>query len=151
MCTFNFFFLKINFKYQSCKDEEDKFVILYSILKLNLVRGKSIIFVNTVNRSYRLKLYLEQFGIRSCVLNSELPLNSRMHIIEQFNAGLYESIIASDEKLDSTTTTDKQQQTKRRKDKEYNISRGIDFKNVSNVINFDFPLDTKSYVHRVGR
>lgn len=83
----------------TCNDEEDKFVLLYSIIKLQLIKGKSLIFVNSVNRCYKLKLFLEHFGIRSCVLNSELPINSRMHIIEQFNGGLYETIIASDEKL----------------------------------------------------
>ncbi|RMZ93637.1 putative ATP-dependent RNA helicase DDX56, partial [Brachionus plicatilis] len=53
----------------SCNDEEDKFVLLYSIVKLQLVKGKSLIFVNTVNRCYKLKMFLENFGIRSCVLN----------------------------------------------------------------------------------
>lgn len=32
-----------------------------------------------------------------------------MHIIEQFNAGLYDSIIASDEKLDSTEEKPKEE------------------------------------------
>ena len=116
----------------SCNDEEDKFVLLYSIMKLQLVRGKSLIFVNTVNRCYkynkkhtsthsfvkllhirrsnRLKLFLENFGIRSCALNSELPINSRMHIIEQFNNGLYDTIIASDEKLMEEQRVDEKEQ-----------------------------------------
>jgi len=37
------------------------------------------------------------------------------------------------------------------RDKEYGVSRGVDFQNVSNVINFDFPKSVDSYVHRVGR
>lgn len=61
-------------------------------------RGKSIIFVNTVDRCYKLKLFLEQFGIPTCVLNSELPAFSRCRAVTQFNSGTYDIIIASDEK-----------------------------------------------------
>ena len=38
-----------------------------------------------------------------------------------------------------------------KRDKEYGISRGIDFKNVACVINFDLPTSSKSYTHRIGR
>jgi ATP-dependent RNA helicase DDX56/DBP9 len=67
------------------------------VLKLKLVRGKCILFVNDLERCYRLKLFLEQFMIKSCVLNSELPLNSRYHIVQEFNKGVYDYIIATDE------------------------------------------------------
>ncbi|KAG8266673.1 putative ATP-dependent RNA helicase ddx56 [Homalodisca vitripennis] len=40
---------------------------------------------------------------------------------------------------------------KRKRDKESGVARGIDFQQVSNVINFDFPLDLSSYIHRAGR
>lgn len=36
-------------------------------------------------------------------------------------------------------------------DSESGVARGIDFRCVSNVINFDFPLDINSYIHRAGR
>lgn len=45
----------------------------------------------------------------------------------------------------------KTKKDKRRKDKESGVARGIDFQFVSNVINFDFPLDINSYIHRAGR
>ncbi|XP_038071107.1 probable ATP-dependent RNA helicase DDX56 [Patiria miniata] len=134
--------------------EEDKFLLLYTLLKLRLVRGKTIIFVNDIDKSYRLKLFLEQFSIPGCVLNSELPVNSRCHIVEQFNTGLYDIIVASDE---SSLGTGKQggkrkkSKSKKGKSREYGVSRGIDFQNVANIINFDFPPTIKSYIHRVGR
>uniref|UniRef100_A0A8C8DY79 RNA helicase n=1 Tax=Oryzias sinensis TaxID=183150 RepID=A0A8C8DY79_9TELE len=78
-------------------EEEDKFLLVYTLLKLQLVRGKTLLFVGAVDRSYRLKLFLEQFSIPACVLNSELPVQSRCHIITQFNQGFYDIIIATDE------------------------------------------------------
>lgn len=67
------------------------------MVKLRLIRGKVIFFVNDIDRCYRLKLFFEQFAIKACVLNSELPLNSRYHIVEEFNRGKYDYLIATDE------------------------------------------------------
>ena len=67
------------------------------IFKLKLIKGKCIIFVADIDRCYRLKLFFEQFGIKSCVLNPELPVNSRVHVVEEFNKNVYEIIIASDD------------------------------------------------------
>ena len=80
----------------SCAEDE-KFLLIYVIFKLQLIKGKCIIFVGDVDRCYRLKLFFEQFGIRSCVLNFELPVNSRIHVVEEFNKNVYDIIIASDE------------------------------------------------------
>ena len=169
------------------------------IFKLKLIKGKSIVFVADIDRCYRLKLFLEQFGIKSCVLNSELPVNSRIHVVDEFNKNIYDIIIAADEnevlepretrsvapvetpadagaapKEDLGTLDDgvannvetlgleeeaistekglfSNSRQKRKKSKEYGVSRGIDFQNVSMVLNFDLPTDSKSYTHRIGR
>ncbi len=157
--------------------EDEKFLLAYIIFKLKLVTGKCLIFVADVDRCYRLKLFFEQFGIRSCILNSELPVNSRIHCIEEFNRNVYDIIIAADEHEllgdeDGQVLDEEDQQTqeqavtadggearpakkRRRKapkrDKEFGVSRGIDFKNVRAVINFDLPTSAKSYTHRIGR
>uniref|UniRef100_A0AAQ5X376 Probable ATP-dependent RNA helicase DDX56 n=1 Tax=Amphiprion ocellaris TaxID=80972 RepID=A0AAQ5X376_AMPOC len=144
-------------------EEEDKFLLIYTLLKLQLLQGKTLVFVGAVDRCYRLKLFLEQFGIPACVLNSELPVQSRCHIITQFNQGFYDYIIATDEQsladpaaaaAQTTAGKEKKKNTEKggkAKGKEYGVSRGVDFQNVSNVINFDFPATVESYIHRVGR
>ncbi|KXJ94636.1 putative ATP dependent RNA helicase [Microdochium bolleyi] len=152
--------------------EDEKFLLMYVVFKLKLITGKCIIFVSDVDRSYRLKLFFEQFGIRSCVLNSELPVNSRIHCVEQFNSNVYDILIASDENEvlgdenlheDVGTKTEskgndsteqahpKKKRKASRRDKEYGISRGIDFVRVACVVNFDLPTSSKSYTHRIGR
>ncbi|KAL5633093.1 hypothetical protein ACGC1H_003551 [Rhizoctonia solani] len=184
--------------------EVDKFLLTYVILKLKLVKGKCLIFVNDVDRGYRVKLFLEQFSIKSCVLNSELPLNTRFHIVQEFNKGVYDYIIATDEsggKHEDQDTDDEEEveeevdeeepeanldliatepaesnepgpsnPTKRKrasspqpeskkskknrpgkKDKEFGVSRGIDFVDVACVLNFDLPRSSRAYTHRVGR
>lgn len=159
--------------------EDEKFLLAYVIFKLQLVKGKCIIFVADVDRCYRLKLFFEQFGIRSTILNSELPVNSRIHVVEEFNRNVYDILIASDEnevvgdeedqeaskpeeekeEAEPTEAKDGETEQKRpkkkrktaKRDKEYGVSRGIDFQNVACVINFDLPTSTKSYTHRIGR
>jgi len=170
--------------------EEEKFLLMYAIFMLKLVKGKCIVFVSDIDRCYRLKLFLEQFGVKSCILNSELPVNSRIHVVEEFNRNVYDIIIASDEnevvgseekssrrrkkikevddedldeneaEIDGETTVSaeggevepaKKKRKRTRQDAEYGVSRGIDFKNVACVINFDLPTTSKSYTHRIGR
>ncbi|KAF4542652.1 putative atp dependent rna helicase protein [Lasiodiplodia theobromae] len=177
--------------------EDEKFLLIYAIFMLKLVKGKVIVFVGDIDRCYRLKLFLEQFGIKSCVLNSELPVNSRIHVVEEFNKNVYDIIIASDEHEvlgdedkkkkkrkakegdeeeeqdeadgekedakedaadgaeaktgDDSTEPPRKKRKGRKKDKEYGIARGIDFQNVSLVLNFDLPTSSKSYTHRIGR
>jgi ATP-dependent RNA helicase DDX56/DBP9 len=173
--------------------EDEKFLLCYAIFILKLIKGKIIIFVGNIDRCYRLKLFLEQFSIKSCVLNSELPVNSRIHVVEEFNRNVYDIIIASDEhevlgdeedahdtkqpetkdqseagheqnaeepekRSENKETAQEEVRTslpKRRKriekDKDYGVARGIDFKNVSCVLNFDLPSSSRSYTHRIGR
>ena len=185
--------------------EDDKFLLAYIIFKLKLIKGKCIIYVGDIDRGYRLKLFLEQFGIRSCILNSEVPVNSRIHVVEEFNKNIYEIIIATDEyevlggRADNLAARDdtgkglptstggarasanesdgeqgkvahdddsapnqianggkkpeKKQERRRisKRIKEYSISRGIDFRNVACVLNFDLPTSPRSYTHRIGR
>lgn len=180
--------------------EDDKFLLAYVIFKLKLIKGKCIIFVGDIDRGYRLKLFLEQFGIKSCILNSEVPVNSRIHVVEEFNKSIYEIIIATDEQevlgvraqddngllnlsvdaaknspnenqgdhgdvthiddsapddqtIKDTETQEKKQKKRRisKKSKEYGVARGIDFRNVACVLNFDLPTSSRSYTHRIGR
>ncbi|KAJ0097174.1 hypothetical protein Patl1_28468 [Pistacia atlantica] len=144
----------------SCS-ERDKLLYILALLKLELIQKKALIFTNTIDMGFRLKLFLEKFGIRSAILNAELPQNSRLHILEEFNAGLFDYLIATDdsqakdkEQPDGGGHADSRKSRKNAKpklDSEFGVVRGIDFKNVHTVINFEMPQNAAGYVHRIGR
>jgi ATP-dependent RNA helicase DDX56/DBP9 len=141
--------------------KKDKNLVIYVFLKLGLLKGKGLFFVNSTDAGYRLKLFLEQFHIRSAVLNAELPFRSRLNIIEQFNIGSFDYLIATDASTDAGNATGTNKDDKdydeekakriRKRDSEYGVSRGLDFRNVSFVVNVDFPPNPRSYAHRIGR
>ncbi|KAI0987711.1 hypothetical protein GJ496_005273 [Pomphorhynchus laevis] len=116
----------------TCSNDEEKFVLLIALIKLNLIYpGPILIFTSSVNRSYRIRLVLEQFGIAACSLNAELPQESKQHILERFQQGLHDVLITTDCADVSP--------------------RGIDFRPVNFVVNFDLPDTCTAYIHRVGR
>ena len=83
------FFVRVN--------KQDKDLLMFALMQLKLVSGKKLFFVNSVERCYYLKLLFEQFSIRAAVLNAELPVNSREHILQEFNKGLFDNLIATDD------------------------------------------------------
>ncbi len=160
---------------------QDRFLICYVMQKLRLIQGKTIFFVNSVDQGFRLQLFLAAFFIQSLILNSELPENSRNYILEEFNSGKCNLLIATDESHlfrdvkqvpkkddEEEVLEDKEEEEEGAKSKEkkkrargndkstleqveFGVSRGFDFKHVANVINFDFPTTPEAYVHRIGR
>ncbi|EYB81423.1 hypothetical protein Y032_0384g406 [Ancylostoma ceylanicum] len=134
----------------TCLDDNERFAILVSMFKLRLIVGKTIIFVNDTNRCYLTSLVLRAFGLKSCILNSSMPANSRFHVINQYNNGACDIVIASDA-VDAFGSDAVQPKEPARRDKEAGVSRGIDFHQVGNVVNLDFPTSTDNYIHRVGR
>lgn len=118
--------------------KDDRLLVTYVLLKLGVLDGRGILFVNDVDACYRLKLFLDLFAIRCLVLNAELPLASRLHAIESYNRGYFDLLVATDAAVSSQNDS-------------FGVARGIDFKNVSWVLNVDFPTSVSAYTHRVGR
>ena len=137
----------------------ERLLRILTILKYGLAQKKVILFVNSPDSGMRLRLFLDAFGIKCCELHSEMPLNSRNHVLQQFNKGIFDYLIATDDthghvessKQNKPKRSDKHKLTSGKKDTESGVTRGIDFKGVRTVINAEMPKSVNGYIHRVGR
>jgi translation initiation factor 4A len=97
---------------------------LFSIISIN----QCIIYCNSVKRVYDLHQAMLVDGFSVCAIHSSMEKSERDKIFKAFRAGTYRVLISS------------------------NITaRGIDVQQVSTVINFDIPICTSTYLHRIGR
>ena len=87
-----------------------------------------LIFVNTKSTTEPLAEFLSSRGHRTAALSSDVAQSQRERIVQNLRSGKVDVIIATDV-----------------------AARGLDVQRISHVINYDFPTDSESYVHRIGR
>lgn len=109
-----------------CK-REDKFQLLRKVLKEE-ERGLVVVFTKTKNSSDKVKEYLRAHRIAATIFNGDKSQDDREKALEHFKSGGIKILIATDI-----------------------ASRGIDVEGVTHVINFEFPMEAETYVHRIGR
>ncbi|CCH60152.1 hypothetical protein TBLA_0C03500 [Henningerozyma blattae CBS 6284] len=101
----------------------------YLIYLINEFVGKSIIiFTRTKANAERLSLLSNTLEFDAIALHGDLNQNQRTGALDLFKAGKKSILIATDV-----------------------AARGLDIPSVDIVINYDIPVDSKSYIHRVGR
>ncbi|PQJ75314.1 DEAD/DEAH box helicase [Polaribacter gangjinensis] len=103
--------------------------LLLHLLKDKTTFKKVLIFVGYKRTADLLFKHLEPvFGDESCIIHSNKTQNYRIRSIKQFDEGFNRILLATDV-----------------------MARGLDFDNVSHVINFDTPDFPENYMHRIGR
>ncbi|KAF7458708.1 putative ATP-dependent RNA helicase DDX56 [Cryptosporidium felis] len=135
----------LNEYYTVCNDTVSKWLMLYILLKMKVIPLKCLIFVSEIDTAYSIKLFLEKFGIACGVLTPIIPAATRRMLIQCFNQGNYDILVTSD-------TLNEGDDYSLNILKENSISyRGVDYKEVASVLNFDCPSSIRSYIHRIGR
>jgi len=78
-------------------EENGKYLILYTLLTLKHVEGKTLIFVKTLEHAYKVKIFFERVGIIAMVMHSGFPPMSQQHILDGFNQNTLDLLIAAEE------------------------------------------------------
>jgi ATP-dependent RNA helicase RhlE len=117
---------------QQCYDVPNFFTkvnLLNHLLKDKETFKKVLIFVAFKRTADLLFSSLdESFADEICVIHSNKTQNYRVRSIRQFDEGMNRILVATDV-----------------------MARGLDFEEVSHVINFDTPKFPENYMHRIGR
>ncbi|WP_421383852.1 DEAD/DEAH box helicase [Bacillus salacetis] len=107
-------------------EQRDKIEVLR---KLSNVEGiKALVFFNSLEKLSEMEEKLKYQKASLEVLAGESKKMERKHSLDKFRAG----------KVPMLLTTDV-------------AARGLDISGVTHVIHFEFPTDTKQYIHRSGR
>lgn len=97
---------------------------LFSKLQIN----QSIIFCNSTNRVELLAKKITELGFSCFYIHAKMPQADRNRIFHDFRNGVCRNLVCTDL-----------------------FTRGIDIQAVNVVINFDFPKNADTYLHRIGR
>lgn len=116
-------FEKLEQFYIQCQSHLEKFIILFTFLKLGILEGKTVIYTNDIVQAYRIKLFLNRFAMKSFVLSPELPKNQFKSLIHFFHIGQFSILICL----------------------QTGYSHQPELKTVSNVVNFDAPAKYNQY------
>src|SRR3989344_4896400 len=106
---------------------QEKFSFLVNLLKTEKSE-KVIIFCSTRTTVELIAHNLKKQGLKNAMIHGKLTQNKRLNVIDDFNNGDMNILIASAV-----------------------AARGLDIKDVTHVINYDLAADPQEYVHRVGR
>jgi ATP-dependent RNA helicase DeaD len=87
-----------------------------------------LIFVRTKTETLDLAEKLLARGYSVNALNGDIPQKQREKTVEQLKKGKIDLLVATDV-----------------------AARGLDVERISHVLNYDIPVDTESYIHRIGR
>jgi ATP-dependent RNA helicase DDX56/DBP9 len=60
---------------------------MFNFLKLAVIEGKCVIFVNEMVQAYRIKYFLSKFSVRAFVLSPDMPKNQIGSIMHFFHIG----------------------------------------------------------------
>lgn len=162
--------------YLVATDECHRHTLLFGLFRLKLIEGKTLIFVNSDEDTYRLQHFMEQLGIATLLYDPSLPMNVRLNTLKRFQTGEVKVMVCTDGTLESaeqlrvslatsgavppeeegTSRKRKRSASKNSEDAPSALHRGVDFHKVRNVILFDGVDSTSSislsrYTHRIGR